>query len=226
MTPFSPEFLSALAAIVVIDIALAGDNAIVIALAARNLPAKLRRRAIFWGTGGAIAVRGVLTLAVVWLLAVPGLMAAGGAVLVWIAYKLLRQDESGHELAPARGFWGAIQTIVVADAAMGLDNVLAVAGAAHGSFTLVIMGLLISIPIVVWGSTLVLKLLERHRWVLHVGVAVLGWTAAKMIVGEPLMEEFFATHAGAVVAVYVAVIGGVFAAGALASRRRELARSY
>ena len=226
MTFVSPEFLSALAAIIVIDIALAGDNAIVIALAARNLPAQLRRRAIVWGTAGAVAVRATLTLGVVWLLAIPGLMAAGGAVLVWIAYKLLRQDDASHHVKPASGFWAAIKTIVVADAAMGIDNVLAVAGAAHGSFALVVTGLLISIPIVVCGSALVLKLLERFRWVLHIGVAVLGWTAAKMIVGEPLMAEFFRANAAAAIAVYVAAIGGVFAAGAIASRRRELARSY
>jgi YjbE family integral membrane protein len=226
MTFVSPEFLSALAAIIVIDIALAGDNAIEIALAARNLPAQLRRRAIVWGTAGAVAVRATLTAGVVWLLAIPGLMAAGGAVLVWIAYKLLRQDDASHHVKPANGFWPAIKTIVIADAAMGIDNVLAVAGAAHGSFVLVVTGLLISIPIVVFGSTLVLKLLERFRWVLHIGVAVLGWTAAKMIVHEPLMAEFFRANAAASVAVYVAAIGGVFAAGAIASRRRELARSY
>lgn len=222
----SPEFLSALAAIVMIDIALAGDNAIVIALAARNLPRRLRKRAVLWGTLGAIAVRCLLTLAVVWLLAIPGLMGAGGALLVWIAYKLMRQDENGHEVKPADGFWAALKTIVVADAVMGLDNVLAVAGAAHGSFALVVIGLVISIPIVIWGSQLVLRLLERHRWVVHVGVAVLAWTAANMIVGEPLLEEFFAANRAAQYAVYVAIIGGVFGAGLLASRRRELARSY
>jgi len=220
MTFLSPDFLSALAAIVMIDIALAGDNAIVIALAARNLPPRLRKRAIAWGTVGAIAVRCLMTLAVVWLLAVPGLMAAGGAVLVWIAYKLLRQDESGHEIKAAHGFWAAIKTIVVADAAMGLDNVLAVAGAAHGSFTLVVVGLLISIPIVVWGSSIVLKLLERYRWLVHVGVAVLAWTAAKMITGERLLSGFFEANPAAAYAMYAAVIGGIFAAGAFAARRR------
>ena len=223
---FSPEFFSALAAIVMIDIALAGDNAIVIALAARNLPARLRKRAILWGTVGAIAVRCAMTLAVVWLLAIPGLMGAGGLMLVWIAYKLLRQDEAGHEVRPADGFWAALKTIVIADAAMGLDNVLAVAGAAHGSFSLVVVGLLISIPIVVWGSSLVLKLLERYRWIVHVGVAVLAWTAAKMIVAEPLAADFFAANRAAALAVYVGVIGGIFGAGLIAARRRELARSF
>ncbi|HET7729113.1 MAG TPA: TerC family protein [Usitatibacter sp.] len=218
---FEPQFLSALLAIIVIDLALAGDNAIVIALAARNLPPRQRKLAIAWGTVGAVVVRCVMTLAVVWLLGVPGLMAGGGALLVWIAYKLLKpQGGEGHAIAPAAGFWGAMQTIVVADAAMGLDNVLAVAGAAHGSFVLVVIGLAISVPIVVWGSTLILKWVERHPWIVHVGVAVLAWTAAKMITGEPLFADFFAANRAASVAVYVAIFAGVFGAGFLASRRR------
>jgi YjbE family integral membrane protein len=223
MEIFSAQFLSALAAIVVIDLALAGDNAIVIALAARNLAPAMRRRAILWGTVGAVGVRIAMTLAVVWLLGVPGLMAAGGLVLAWIAYKLMRpQGEPGHEVKAAAGFWAAMQTIVVADAAMGLDNVLAVAGAAHGSFTLVVLGLLISIPIVVWGSTLVLRWIERFPWIVHVGVAVLAWTAAEMILADPLMRDYFAAHPAFRAAVYAAVIGGVFALGFAAQRRRAV----
>ncbi|MDH5264065.1 MAG: TerC family protein [Betaproteobacteria bacterium] len=221
MELFSAEFLSALAAIVVIDLALAGDNAIVIALAARGLPQKLQRKAIFWGTFGAIAVRVVMTLAVVWLLGIPGLMAAGGAILVWIAYKLLKPaDGDSHEVKAAATFWGAMQTIVIADAAMGLDNVLAVAGAAHGSFALVVIGLVISIPIVVWGSTLVLKWVARYPWIVHVGVAVLAWTAAKMIVSEPLFAEYFAAHEAARLGAYALVFALVFGAGFVAQRRR------
>jgi YjbE family integral membrane protein len=221
----SPEFLSALAAIVVIDLALAGDNAIVIALAARNLPAKLARKAILWGTLGAIAVRCAMTLAVVWLLGIPGLMALGGVVLVWIAYKLSKPQSvpEGHDLRPATGFWPAMRTIVVADAAMGLDNVLAVAGAAHGSFALVTLGLVISIPIVIWGSTLILRWVDRYPWIVSVGVAVLAWTAAKMIVDEPLFREFFSGQRVAAYAVYVLVIGGVFGASWIGARRRTLA---
>lgn len=222
---FTPQFLSALAAIVVIDLALAGDNAIVIALAARGLPARSRRLAIVWGTVGAVVVRCAMTLAVVWLLGIPGLMAAGGVVLVWIAYKLTKPQggEAGHEIRPAVSFWAAMQTIVIADAAMGLDNVLAVAGAAHGSFVLVLLGLVISIPIVVWGSTLILGWIERYPWIVHIGVAVLAWTAAKMIVDEPLFKDFFAAHAAAALALYAAVIGGVFGAGFIASRRTAAA---
>lgn len=221
MELFSPEFFTALAAIIVIDLALAGDNAIVIALAARNLPPHHQRRAVLWGTLGAIAVRVVLTMAVVWLLGVPGLMAAGGAILVWIAYRLLKpQDAGGHEVKAAATFWGAMQTIVIADAAMGLDNVLAVAGAAHGSFVLVVIGLLISIPIVVWGSTMILKWIERYPWIVQVGVAVLAWTAAKMIVSEPLFRDWFDQHALARIGLYAFVFAAVFGLGFLAQRRR------
>ena len=163
MELFSAEFFSALVAIIVIDLVLAGDNAIVIALAARNLPAQLRKRAIIWGTFGAIAMRTAMTLIVVWLLKIPGLMLVGGLLLVWIAYQLLTDNEDGESQhgRSATSFWGAMKTIVVADALMGLDNVLAVAGAAHGSFVLVVLGLLISIPIVIWGSQLILKYVER-----------------------------------------------------------------
>jgi len=215
------EFWSALAAIVVIDLVLAGDNAIVIALAARNLPKLHQRKAILWGTVGAVAVRTSLTVAVLWLLQVPGLMLAGGALLVWIAYRLLTGDDGGreHDVAPAASFWAAMRTIVIADAVMGLDNVLAVAGAAHGSILLVVLGLLISIPIVVWGSTLILHWLERFPSLLYVGGAVLAWTAVKMITGEPFLEEFFEERRGLVNALYVLVVGGTLGSAWLRNRR-------
>lgn len=217
----SPEFWSALAAIVVIDLVLAGDNAIVIALAARNLPRTLRRRAIVWGTVGAVAVRAVLTSAVVWLLAFPGLALAGGMLLAWIAYRLLTGDEraNGREVAPATGFWSAMRTIVIADAVMGLDNVLGVAGAAHGSIVLVVLGLAISIPIVVWGSTLILKCIERFPALLYVGGAVLAWTAAQMIVSEAFVRELLSGRTASVAAIYAAFVGGVLALAWLRNRR-------
>jgi YjbE family integral membrane protein len=223
---FSPGFLSALFAIVVIDLALAGDNAIVIALAARNLPRELARKAIVWGTAGAIAVRSVMTLAVVWMLGIPGLMAVGGLLLAWIAYKLLlSQDAPAHNVAAAASFWAAMRTIVIADAAMGLDNVLAVAGAAHGSFALVVVGLLISIPIVIWGSTLILKWVERYPWLVHVGVAVLAWTAAQMLVDEPLFRAQLEASRAAKYAVYAGMFAVVFGGGFIALRRRRPAGS-
>ncbi|MCW5581501.1 MAG: YjbE family putative metal transport protein [Luteimonas sp.] len=214
MELFSAEFLSALLAIIVIDLVLAGDNAIVIALAARGLPPDLRKRAIIWGTFGAIAVRTAMTLIVVWLLKIPGLMLLGGALLVWIAYRLLADnDDGGHEVSPASSFWGAMKTIIVADAVMGLDNVLAVAGAAQGSFLLVVIGLLISIPIVIWGSQIILRYVERYPGIIYVGGAVLAWTAAKMITSEPLVKDHFAAYPGLAGLLYIAIIGGVLGGG-------------
>jgi YjbE family integral membrane protein len=178
-------------AIILIDLVLAGDNAILIALAARNLPPALQRKAIIWGTVGAIVVRSVMTLCVVWLLQIPGLMLVGGLGLLWIAYQLLGEQTGDHEgAAGPTNFWGAMKTIVVADALMGVDNVLGVAGAAHGAMDLVVLGLLISIPIVVFGSSLVLRLVERWPVIIQLGAAVLALTAAKMVLGEPLLADY------------------------------------
>jgi len=218
----SPEFWSALAAIVVIDLILAGDNAIVIALAARNLPAHLKKRAIVWGTVGAIIVRATMTLVVVWLLKVPGLMLMGGLALIWIAWKLIAPPNGNEHdnIKPAAGFWAAMKTIIIADAVMGLDNVLAVAGAAHGSFLLVVLGLLISIPIVIWGSQLILKWIERFPSIIYLGAAVLAWTAAKMISGEELVAAYFTGNPAVQGLLHIAVIGGVVGLGYLRNRRR------
>ncbi|MEH7222667.1 TerC family protein [Bacillus sp. JJ1566] len=191
MELFSAEFFSALLAIVVIDLVLAGDNAIVIGLAARNLPKELQKKAIIWGTVGAIVIRAAATLAVVWLLELPGLHLIGGILLIWIAFKLLTDEQDDHEIEAKGSFAAAIRTIIVADALMGLDNVLGVAGAAHGSFALVITGLVISVPIMVWGSTLFIKLIDRFPIIVTIGAAILSWTAAKMIVGEPFLQDFF-----------------------------------
>jgi YjbE family integral membrane protein len=225
--PITPEFWSALAAIVVIDLVLAGDTAIVIALAARSLPRNLQRRAVLWGTFGAVAVRTSLTVAMLWLLQIPGLMAAGGFALLWIGYRLLVQDDDAkeHEVKPAKSYWAAIRTIVVADAVMGLDNVLAVAGAANGSVVLVVAGLVISIPIVIWGSTLVMRALDRFPNLLYLGGAVLAWTAAKMIVSEPRFADALDGRTGVVVLVYALAIGGVLGAAWLRRRRPALAKT-
>ncbi|MFE5429838.1 TerC family protein [Peribacillus simplex] len=185
------EFISGLLAIIMIDLVLAGDNAILIGLAARKLPKEQQKKVIIWGAVGAIVIRIIATLLVVWLLEVPGLHLIGGLLLVWIAYKLLI-DEEEHDVKPADSMWAAVKTIIIADALMGLDNVLAVAGASHGNFTLVVIGLLVSIPVVMYGSTLILKLIERFPVIIIIGAGILGWTAAKMIVAEPFMLDYFA----------------------------------
>ena len=221
----SAPWWSALVAIILIDLVLAGDNAIVIALAARHLPDKLKRKAIIWGTVGAIAVRSAMTLGVVWLLKIPGLMLIGGLGLLWVAYKLLAEDGGGdkHGAPAATTFWGAMKTIVVADALMGVDNVLGVAGAAHGAMDLVIIGLLVSVPIVVVGSTVVLKLVTRFPVIIKLGAAVLALTAAKMIISEPVLDPVFdppeILHAVARWGTYALAVAGVLLAGHWASHR-------
>ncbi|OAS82549.1 MULTISPECIES: TerC family protein [Metabacillus] len=185
------EFLTALLSIIVIDLVLAGDNAILIGLAARNLPKHQQKKVILWGSVGAIAIRIVATLAVVWLLEIPGLHLVGGLLLVIIAYKLLVDDNDHGDVKAGDNFWAAIRTVIIADALMGLDNVLAVAGASHGNMLLVVLGLLISVPVVMWGSTLILKWIDRYPIIVTLGAAVLAWTASKMIVGEHFLSGFF-----------------------------------
>ncbi|MDB5897256.1 MAG: hypothetical protein JWP22_3227 [Ramlibacter sp.] len=215
----SAAWFSALLAIILIDLVLAGDNAIVIALAARSLPRHLQKKAILWGTVGAIVVRSVMTIGVVWLLKIPGLMLVGGLGLLWIAYRLIADDSGDDEHSvTANTFWGAMRTIVVADALMGVDNVLGVAGAAHGAIDLVVIGLLVSVPIVVFGSSMVLKLVERFPAIIQIGSAVLAFTAAKMIIGEPLLDSFFDPHAPARWTTYAVCVAGVLGAGWWASR--------
>ncbi|WP_421996778.1 TerC family protein [Reyranella sp.] len=196
---FSAAFLSALLAIVLIDLVLAGDNALVIGLVARNLPKHTQRKVILWGTFGAIAVRALMAILVVYILDVPGFMLAGGLALIWIARKLLMPEEHGDAdslvKAPATTFAGALRTIVIADAVMGIDNVLAIGGAASGSILLILLGLAISVPIIVWGSQLVIRLVDRYPSVILLGGAVLAWTGYTMIVREPLVAPWLKDHA-------------------------------
>jgi YjbE family integral membrane protein len=215
-----------LLAIILIDLVLAGDNAIVIALAARNLPPEHQNKAIMWGTVGAIVVRSAMTVGVVWLLKIPGLMLVGGLGLLWIAYKLIADtSDDEHEGPSATTFWGAMKTIIVADALMGVDNVLGVAGAANGDFTLVVLGLLISIPIVVFGSKLVLRLVERFPVIIQLGAAVLAFTAAQMVINEKLLDPVFdggeTINLIARIATYSVAIVGVLGLGWWTSKRQE-----
>jgi YjbE family integral membrane protein len=192
MELFSTAWWAALATIIVIDLVLAGDNALVIGIAASRLPPDLRRKAIVFGAAGAIAVRTALTLVVVWLLKIPGLLLVGGLLLLPIAYKLACPAEAadGLEHAAADSFWGAMKTIVIADALMGVDNVLAIGGAAHGRWDLVIIGLLVTIPLVVWGSSFVTRLMDRWPLVAAIGASILALTGAGMVVKDPLFDQY------------------------------------
>jgi YjbE family integral membrane protein len=227
MDIFTVEFATALAAIVAIDLVLAGDNAIVIALAARNVPRQLQRRAMVFGAVGAVIVRSLLTMVVVWLLQFPGLLFMGGAMLIWIAYKLLIPEHENAEVGRIKGattFWAAIRTIVVADMVMGMDNVLGVAGAAHGSFILVILGLLISIPILVWGSSILLKYVERYPALVYLGAGVLAFTAAKMMTSEPVLKDALGASVLTVPLIYVVTVLGVLWKGFVENHHRMESR--
>ncbi|WNS43799.1 TerC family protein [Paenibacillus sp. MMS20-IR301] len=213
------DFILSLLHIVFLDLILAGDNAIVIGLAARNLQGGSQRKAILLGTGGAVVLRIIATILVVWLLKVPWLLLFGGLLLIIIAFKLLAGDTTQTEVQAGGTLWAAVRTIIIADAAMGLDNVIAIAGAAKHNITLVVLGLLISVPIVVWGSTLFIKLINRYPSIIYLGSAVLGFTASGMIAGEQRIAPYFAEHP-LLHALFIAlVIAGILAAGHRKRRR-------
>ncbi|MET3513625.1 YjbE family integral membrane protein [Pseudacidovorax sp. 1753] len=190
----SPEFWVALGQIIIIDILLGGDNAVVIALACRKLPPAQRTKGIIWGTAGAIILRVVLIAFAMTLLNLPFLKLVGALLLVWIGIKLLAPDEEGHgEVASSDRLFAAIKTIIVADLVMSVDNVIAIAGAAQNagdhSLLLVVLGLVISIPIIVWGSQLVIKLMERYPLIITLGGMLLGWIAGGMLVTDPVLAN-------------------------------------
>lgn len=188
----SPQFWFAVLQIVAIDIVLGGDNAVVIGLACRKLPDQQRRYGIFWGMVGAIGLRIILIFFAVTLLAVPFLKIVGAMLLLWIGVKLLLpEEEDAHNIQANVTLFAAIKTIIIADAVMSLDNVIAIAGAAGDSKGLIIFGLVLSVPIIVLGSQLVIKLMDRFPFVVVAGGALLGWIAGGMLVGDVAVSAWF-----------------------------------
>lgn len=224
MEILSMQFFMALGSIILLDILLGGDNAVVIAMAANKLPANLRRKAILIGTGGAVVIRLVMTLIAVWLLTIPFLQALGGLILLPIAVKLLVPAEQEENVTASDSLMGAIKTIIIADAAMGVDNVLAIAGASHGSFLLVACGFLISIPIIVGGSTIIGKLMDRFPVILYAGAGLLGWTAGSMIGHDKILGTLLQQIAGAwaPISLQILLAAGVIAIGLWMSRKRAV----
>ena len=225
----SAEFWVRWIQIVILDLTLAGDNALVIALAVRKLAPKQQWQGRLWGTLGAVGLRIAFIAIISVLLRVPLLQAAGGAVLLWIAVKLLSQEghaEGEHQVRTGGTLLEAIWIIVVADVVMSLDNVLAISGAAHGDMTLVIFGVGLSIPIVIWGSGLLARLMARFWWIVDVGAAILGWVAGEMILGDRVVQEWLGGHPSVVVtravqgalAILVIVVGRAWAR----NRRRSV----
>ncbi len=211
----SSLFWIAVGQIILIDIVLSGDNAVVIALACRNLTPEQRKTGIFWGVAGAIGLRVVLTVFAAMVMGLPWLKLVGGVLLIWIAVKLmLPEEDEGHDIQASSHLWGAVKTIIVADFVMSLDNVIAVAGAAHGSLALLLFGLAVSIPLIVWSSQLILHWMERWPVIILLGAGLLGYVAGQMIFTDPgvlgLLPElpkWIDKVAGAVGAVMVVAIG-------------------
>ena len=219
MTPLDPIFWTALLKIIGINIVLSGDNAVVIALAARSLPEKQQKQAIFWGSGAAIAMRIVLTLFAVALLALPWLKLIGSVLLLWIGIKLLTDNEAGDDGVKSHDtLLSAIKTILIADLVMSLDNVIAVAAAAKNDTVLVIIGLAISIPLIIYASTLLIKLMERFPIIITIGAALIGWVAGEMAWDETVISSFtsqfpkwFEYLAAAAGAIFVILAGKLLA---------------
>jgi YjbE family integral membrane protein len=199
----TPEFWLAVGQIIMIDILLGGDNAVVIALACRKLPEAQRRAGILWGTAGAIGLRVVLIFFALTLLKLPFLKIVGALLLLWIGIKLLTPEDDGdHAIQASDKLWAAVKTVIVADFVMSLDNVIAIAGAAETAsaghqMPLVIFGLLVSIPIIVWGSQMVIKLMDRFPVVITIGGMLLGWIAGTMAVTDPALVGWLANATGA-----------------------------
>jgi len=217
----SLAFLLQVLQIIAIDILLGGDNAVVIALACRKLPESQRNKGIAWGVVGAIGLRIVMIFFALQLLALPFLKIIGALLLLWIGVKLLLPEhEEGHaSIEGSDKLWGAVRTVIVADFVMSLDNVIAVAGAAHGNMGLVVFGILFSIPIIVWGSKFVLTLMDRFPVVITLGAALLGWIAGGMFVTDEFLKDYLKDapswlhYATAVVgALFVVVVGKLIAA--------------
>lgn len=189
-------FWTGLLAIIWVNIILSGDNAVVIALAARSLPARQQTQAVIWGAGAAVVLRIILTIVAVELLKLPWLKLIGGALLLWIAVKLLVPEDGGDgEVESSDNLWAAIKTILIADLVMSLDNVIAVAAVAKGSIVLLILGLAISIPLVVFGATILMKLMGRFPVIVTIGAALIGYVAGEMLVTDPVVVVWFTANA-------------------------------
>lgn len=216
------DYVVGLISIVTINLVLSGDNALVIALASRNLSARRQRYAVILGGAGAIVLRIILTFLAIYLLKVPYLQMTGGLLLLWIAVKLARQENGHGSISAANNLGEAVRTIMIADVVMSLDNVIAIAGIAKGNVPLLIVGLAISIPIIIWGSQLIYHLIERWPVIVTAGAAFLGWTAGEMIVGDQKIAPFFINYSWMTEAVSVVFAAMVFILSTFSLRERRI----
>ncbi|WP_368503796.1 TerC family protein [Alkalihalophilus sp. As8PL] len=215
------DWFISLGTIIGVDIILGGDNAIVVALACRYLNPSIRNKAIILGITLALVIRMFLTVVAVELLEIPFLLAIGGALLIYIAYSLLASHQEETAIDGGTNVWTAIKAIVIADFVMGFDNVIAVAGAAHGDTTLVMIGLIFSVPIIIWGSKIILKAFDRFPIIIYVGAGILAFTATRMIKHEQMLSPLFIHHPSFSIAFQLIVIIGVLLVGWLSNQRLQ-----
>lgn len=222
---FDPHFWNGLWQIIVVNILLSGDNAVVIALACRNLSDRYRNPAILAGSAGAVVIRIVFCLIIAWLLEIPAIKLVGGLLLLWIGVKLMvpEDEDNGDGVKGAGNLWGAIQTIIIADVVMSLDNVIAIVAAAKGDMLLIVIGIVMSVPLIVFGSQLLLKVLNRFPILVIAGAGLLGWLGGEIMAGDKLVHHWVEANTGLWGERIAAVVGAaiVVGLGTMMKRRAE-----
>ncbi|MBL8706617.1 MAG: TerC family protein [Rhodospirillales bacterium] len=215
MPSFDLQFWDGLLKIVVVNILLSGDNAVVIALACRSLPDKYRNTAVIAGSAGAVGIRVLFCVIIAWLMAIPAIKLIGGVLLLWIGVKLMvpEDDHNGDSVKSSASLWGAVQTIIIADVVMSLDNVIAIVAAARNDIVLIVIGLLMSVPLIIFGSQLLMKVLNRFPMLVTAGAGLLGWLAGEIMAGDPLVHHWVEEHGGAWGETTAGILGIVFVVG-------------
>ncbi|WP_195892136.1 TerC family protein [Bacillus niameyensis] len=212
----------ALLKIIAIDIILSGDNAIVIAMATRNLPKKQQNKAILWGTGGAVILRILFAIVIVWLLKIPYVNIIGGILLLWISYKVLVGGDEETHVSSQSSLIKAIGTIIMADAVMSLDNVVAIAGAANGHILMIALGVLVSIPIMIFGSKLIVKVMEKFQWISYIGSGILAWVAGEMLLKDKHIDRLFGIEGPVEYIVLISLTILVLLVGFMANKKKAV----
>jgi YjbE family integral membrane protein len=221
-----PEMWTALVKIAIINVVLSGDNAVVIALACRSLNPKDQRRAFIIGTGGIVVLMTLLTAFAAALMTVPYIQLVGSVLLIWIGIKLLLPEDGDGDLKSSSNFWEAVRTIIIADIVMSLDNVLGMAGAAKGHYGMLFLGLLITMPLILFGSAMLMKLMDRFPVFITIGAALIGYVAGEMVIGDLATHEYVEAHLAFLDKYFVAALGGallVVVVGKVLGKRRLLA---
>ncbi len=215
MPSFDLQFWDGLLKIIVVNILLSGDNAVVIALACRSLPDKYRNTAVIAGSAGAVLIRVLFCVIIAWLMAIPAIKLIGGVLLLWIGVKLMvpEDEHDGDNVKSSANLWGAVQTIIIADVVMSLDNVIAIVAAARNDIVLIVIGLVMSVPLIIFGSQLLMKVLNRFPVLVTAGAGLLGWLAGEIMASDPLVHHWVEQHGGAWGETIAGIVGIAFVVG-------------